>query len=174
MKLLRDHWAIDLARGRGLDLVRVALGAVFVWFGALKLIGGSPVEDLVAATLHWLPRPIAVRGLGALEVLVGLGLVTLVAARITFLLFFVQMLGTFSVLVLHPSLAFQGRNPLMLTTLGEFVVKNLVLLTAGIAIAGHVIAKARASDRISEVLLGRGSAPNVRREATLEQQDPRG
>jgi hypothetical protein len=40
--------------------------------------------------------------------------------------------------VLHPDLAFQHRNPLLLTTEGEFVVKNLVLIAGGIAVGGTV------------------------------------
>ncbi len=34
--------------------------------------------------------------------------------------------------MLRPELAFQAGNPLLLTTIGEFVVKNLVLLAAGL------------------------------------------
>ena len=28
---------------------------VFIWFGVLKIIGRSPVEDLVADMVYWLP-----------------------------------------------------------------------------------------------------------------------
>ena len=48
-----------------------------------------------------------------------------------------HLLGTFTVLVTQPDLAFQQGNPLLLTVEGEFVVKNLVLLSAGLALAGR-------------------------------------
>jgi uncharacterized membrane protein YphA (DoxX/SURF4 family) len=141
--LLRfDHAAIEFTRRHGLRILRVALGLVFLWFGALKLLDVSPVADLVAQTVYWLPAELVVRGLGGLEIVIGLGLLTGWAIRATLALFFGQMLGTFLVFVVHPDRTFQGGNPLKLTVLGEFVVKNLVLIAAGIAI-GSTIPKAR-------------------------------
>jgi hypothetical protein len=48
------------------------------------------------------------------------------------------MAGTFLVLIRKPSLAFQSSNPLLLTQTGEFIIKNLVLVTAGIVIGGAI------------------------------------
>ena len=48
------------------------------------------------------------------------------------------MAGTFLVLVVKPEIAFQGGNPLLLTTEGEFVIKNLVLIAAGLVVGGSV------------------------------------
>jgi putative oxidoreductase len=53
-------------------------------------------------------------------------------------LFVLQMLGTFLVLVVQPDIAFQEANPLLLTTEGEFVIKNLVLLSAGLLIGSRL------------------------------------
>ncbi len=39
----------------GVVAVRVSLGIIFVWFGALKPFGLSPAEPLVKATVRWLP-----------------------------------------------------------------------------------------------------------------------
>jgi putative oxidoreductase len=121
---------------RSTELLRVALGLVFVWFGALKLVHASPVVDLVARTLPWLSPEVSLIGLGTWEVVVGLGLLSRIALRSTLVLFFVQMLGTFATLVLAPEECFQNGHHLLLTTTGEFVVKNLVLVAAGIVIAG--------------------------------------
>lgn len=159
MRQLRriDHWLIDTTKRYGLTLLRIALGLVFIWFGLLKVIGRSPVEALVADTMPWLAPALLVPGLGVIEVAVGIGLLALIAVRLTFMLFFLQMVGTFSVLILHPSASFQNGNPLMLSTLGEFVIKNLVLIAAGIALAGHSVAKAHPSQRLPEILLERGT-----------------
>jgi hypothetical protein len=48
------------------------------------------------------------------------------------------MAGTFLVLVTLPAVAFQQANPLLLTAVGEFVVKNVVLLSAGLVVASGV------------------------------------
>lgn len=130
----------------GLMALRIALAIVFIWFGVLKIIDRSPVEDLVASTIYWLPRENAmVRVLGVWEVIVGVGLLVPVALRLTLLLFWLQMAGTFLVLILQPDLSFQGNNPLLLTTEGEFVIKNLVLIAAGLAVGSTLRRRTGAS-----------------------------
>lgn len=122
----------------GIWLLRICLGAVFIWFGALKVSGHSPVVALVAAAVPWFPPETFVPFLGVWEILVGAGLLFRVALRLTLLLFWLQMAGTFLVLVLRPDIAFQGGNPLLLTTEGEFVIKNLVLISAGLVVGSTV------------------------------------
>jgi uncharacterized membrane protein YkgB len=119
-------------------LLRIALAIVFVWFGFLKVIGRSPVAELVAETVYWVPPEFFVPFLGIWEMIVGLGLLFAVFLRVVLLLFFLQMAGTFLVLVLKPEVAFQGYNPLLLTTEGEFVVKNLVLIASALVIGSTV------------------------------------
>jgi putative oxidoreductase len=146
-----DNRAIGFVRRNAVLLLRVALAIVFVWFGALKVFGVSPVADLVASTLPFLPPHLAVTSMGILEILIGLGLATGWALRVTMLLFFAQMVGTFLVLVVEPTRSFANGNPFLLTTTGEFVVKNLVLLTAGLVVAGS-IPPARRGERVSHML----------------------
>ncbi len=126
----------------GIRLLRIALAVTFIWFGALKVAGQSPVADLVASTVYWIPAGLFVPLLGAWEIVVGLGLLFGVALRAILLLFWIQMGGTFLVLVMHPGVAFQAGNPLLLTTTGEFVIKNLVLISAGIVV-GSTVPRAR-------------------------------
>ena len=122
----------------GIRLLRICLGIVFIWFGALKVSGHSPVVALVAAAVPWFPPETFVPFLGAWEILVGAGLLFRIALRLVLLLFWLQMAGTFLVLVLRPDIAFQGGNPLLLTTEGEFVIKNLVLISAGLVVGSTV------------------------------------
>lgn len=133
-----DAAFIRFMASRGSHLLRVALAVVFIWFGGLKVIGRSPVVDLVARTVYWVSPEFFVPFLGVWEMLVGLGLLFAVALRLTLLLFWLQMAGTFLVLVLHPEIAFQGGNPFLLTTEGEFIIKNLVLIAGGIVVGGTV------------------------------------
>ena len=133
-----DRLVAGFMEAHGITLLRVALALVFVWFGALKVADRSPVADLVADTVYFLPADSFVRFLGVWEIVVGLGLLFPVALRLVLLLFWAQMAGTFLVLVVHPGLSFQNDNPLLLTVTGEFVVKNLVLITAGLVIGATV------------------------------------
>ena len=83
----------------GLTLLRVALGIVFLWFGALKLIPGvSPAEVLAGRTIETLtfgivPASVAVPFLALWEVAIGVGLLVGRWMRVTLALLFVQMLG---------------------------------------------------------------------------------
>jgi uncharacterized membrane protein YkgB len=149
-----DERIIAFTRRYSLAFVRWALGIVFVWFGILKLAGRSPVEELVAETLFWLPSQSALNVLGAFEVVVGAGLLTGWAIRVTLFLFAMQMVGTFLVFFAAPHRAFQSGNPLLLTEEGEFVLKNLVLLTSGVALASTV-RKARKDEPLGQMLTER-------------------
>lgn len=146
-----DRLLIETTRQIGVGALRHSLGIIFIWFGALKVFGASPVETLVSDTLFWLPPTVAIRGMGALEILVGLGLMTGWAIRLTLLMFFLQMAGTFAVFVILPGRMFLAGNPLLLTTEGEFVLKNLILVTAGLVVAGG-IPKARRGQTVAELL----------------------
>ncbi|MDO8615039.1 MAG: DoxX family protein [Dehalococcoidia bacterium] len=133
-----DDLLVGFMKRHGIALLRTAVALVFLWFGFLKVADRSPVADLVAGTIYWLPASFFVRFLGAWEIVVGLGLLLPFALRLTLLLFWAQMAGTFLVLVVHPGLSFQSGNPLLLTMTGEFVIKNLVLITAGLVIGSTV------------------------------------
>ena len=124
--------------------MRLSLGIVFVWFGALKVFGVTPVSDLVAATVYWVDPDWFVPFLGVVEMLVGAGLILRRALRLILAVFLAQMAGTFLVLILLPDVAFQDGNPLLLTVEGEFVVKNLVLLSAGLVV-GSMVGRERES-----------------------------
>jgi uncharacterized membrane protein YkgB len=122
----------------GIPILRVALGIVFVWFGALKFFPGmSPAEDLVVATVPWIPGSIFLPILAAWEVAIGLGFLTGRALRITILLLFLQMPGTLAPVVLLPERVFTA-FPLGLTLEGQYIVKNLVLIAAALVIGATV------------------------------------
>jgi len=146
-----DRSLIDFTRRRSLFILRVALGLVFVWFGGLKIAGLSPIAGYVVRALPFLPARVAVVSTGVLEVLIGLGLLTGYAIRVTLALFFAQMLGTFTTIIVSPDLVFLKNNPLLLTDFGEFLVKNIVFIAAGLAIVGAV-PKARDQESIPRLL----------------------
>jgi putative oxidoreductase len=128
---------VDGVLDRGVVLLRIALGVVFVWFGALKVTGTSPVRDLVAATVPFLPATWFVPLVGVVEVLAGLALVLGIGVRPVVAVTVLHLMGTFLVFAVQPGVAFGDGNPLRLSVTGEFVLKNLVLLAAALVVAGH-------------------------------------
>ena len=126
-----------------LPALRLTLGFVFVWFGALKVFGVSPIAPMLRATYPFMVLPVFTTLLGAWEILIGLGLVFKLALRQALCLMCLHLAGTFVALWLAPSYFFLNANPLVLTVNGEFVVKNLVLLTAGLVIASNESSSSR-------------------------------
>ena len=133
-----DESVSAFLRRWSIPALRVSLGAVFVWFGALKVFDVTPVADLVGRTVYWFDPDWVVPVLGAFEILVGIGLLFKIALRAILAIFAAQMLGTFLVLILLPEVSFEDGNPLLLTVEGEFVIKNLVLLSAGMVVGATV------------------------------------
>jgi uncharacterized membrane protein YphA (DoxX/SURF4 family) len=124
-------------------VLRIALGIVFLWFGALKLVPGlSPAQDLATRTIEVLtfglvPAAVSLPALAAWEVLIGLGLLSGRFLRATLLLLAVQMLGTMTPLLLFPAETFSV-FPIAPTLEGQYIIKNLVLVAAAMVIGGTV------------------------------------
>jgi uncharacterized membrane protein YkgB len=152
-----DTAVVAFLREHALTVLRIALAVVFIWFGALKVIDRSPVYDLVADTVFFLPGSFVVPAFGVLEIAIGAGLLLGVGLRVVLLLLFLQMAGTFLVFVTQPGESFQDGNPLLLTTTGEFVLKNVVLIAAGLAVGATV-------SRSRRQVPGSGAVQPVRRE----------
>ena len=127
----------------GILLLRIALGVVFLWFGALKLIPGlSPAQDLAGRTIEALtfglvPISIALPVLALWEVAIGIGLLTGRWMRITLLLLFVQMAGTVTPLILFQPETFTV-FPIAPTLEGQYIIKNIVLVAGAIVIGATV------------------------------------
>lgn len=120
-----------------LPIMRVGMGVVFIWFGALKVIGISPAAELVSETVYFVPPAVFVPILGIWEVLIGVSLLYRPLIRLGILLLFLQMPGTFLPIVLLPDVVFTV-FPYGLTTEGQYIVKNLVIIGAALAIGGTV------------------------------------
>ncbi|MEU0405461.1 hypothetical protein ABZ318_35705 [Streptomyces sp. NPDC006197] len=118
----------------GLGMLRAGLGGVFVWFGVLKVAGLSPAAALVVAVLPFPAGSWFVPALGWAEVALGLWLMSGRARAAALPVLTAHLCGTFAVLVLTPSVAFAHSNPLLLTLVGEFVVKNVVLLAGAVVV----------------------------------------
>ncbi len=170
---LLESAAIDLMRRYSLLMLRLALGTIFVWFGALKIFDVSPVADLVATSLSMMPPRLAVTATGVVELAIGLGLLTGRFPRLTMTLFFGLMIGTFLPLVAHPMVGFQDGNPLLLSVIGEFIFKNIILITAGFTIVGSIRQRMEPADDTTGVDSYRRPRVSPSRERTAAGVRPR-
>lgn len=133
-----DQAIVDFTAKYAIPFLHIALAIIYIWFGALKIAGASPVAALVEKMAYGVPKGPFVRFVGVWEVVVGVSLLFRIALRLTLALFALQMAGTFLLFVLHPRETFRNNNPLLLTQTGEFIIKNLALLAGGMAIAGTI------------------------------------
>ncbi|GAB4012181.1 hypothetical protein [Nocardioides ultimimeridianus] len=133
-----------LLRPLALPAMRTILGLVFIWFGVLKVVGRSPVADLVHRTLPWAPKDVVVPTLGMVELVLGVGVIAGIALRVVLPVLAAHLVGTFLTFVMVPSIMFQHDDPLLLTADGEFVLKNLVLICATVVLLTHGVAGTRA------------------------------
>ena len=138
-----DAAVIKWMAKHGLFLLRISIGVIFLWFGALKYFEGmSPAEDLAIKTISTLsfnliPTKIIIYGLATWEVLIGIGLLFNLFMRETLLLLYLQMLGTFSPIFLFSGEVFHI-FPISLTLEGQYIVKNIVIISAGIVLGSTV------------------------------------
>ncbi len=132
------HWLAD----HGLTILRISIGVIFIWFGALKFWPGlSPADQLAGDTIDRLfagsiPDDVARVLLALLETAIGIGLVTGKFMRLTLLLLVGQMFGTVTPLVLFPELTWSG--PFAPTLEGQYILKNVVLVSAALTIGATV------------------------------------
>lgn len=145
----------------GHPLLRWSLGIVFVWFGLLKPFGVSAADDLVARTVYWLPPDLFLPLLGWWEVAIGVCLLVRPLTRLALLLLFLQMPGTFLPLILLPEVVF-ARFPFVPTLEGQYIVNNLVLISAGLVIGGTVRRAEPAPKRRPRPKPRAGAAPRHR------------
>jgi uncharacterized membrane protein YphA (DoxX/SURF4 family) len=127
----------------GILLLRISLGVIFFWFGILKFFPGlSPADDLASRTIDVLTfgrvsPVISLPVLALWECAIGLGLIFGVFMRATLLLLWLQMAGTVTPIFLFPDEVFH-RIPYAPTLEGQYIVKNMVLISAGLVIGATV------------------------------------
>lgn len=133
------HW---MAR-HGVVILRVALGVVFLWFGFLKFFPDlSPAQTLAVKTMDVLtfgilPASVSLVLLATLECAIGLGLISGKLMRLTLFLLAFQMVGAASPILLFPTEVFTA-IPYAPTLEGQYIIKNIVLISAGLVIGATV------------------------------------
>jgi uncharacterized membrane protein YkgB len=138
-----DRRITEWLAASSITMLRISIGLMFLWFGALKFIAGaSPAEDLATRTIETLTfglvgASVSLPILAGWEVLIGLGLITGWFLRATLALLALQMLGTLTPLLLFPEETF--RIAFVAPSLeGQYIIKNLVIVAGAMAIGATV------------------------------------
>jgi uncharacterized membrane protein YphA (DoxX/SURF4 family) len=126
-----------------IKFLRISLGIIFFWFGFLKFFHGvSSAESIATKTISVLTfgliePSVSLIILAVWETLIGLGLLFNKFLREILFLLFLQMLGTITPLFFFPAETFKI-FPFVPTLEGQYIIKNLILISAGLAIGATV------------------------------------
>ncbi len=118
-------------------LIRIPIFIIFFWFGFLKIIDLSPAQQLVKDTVYWMPFLSAESWtyvIGVWEVLIAICFLFKRTTLIAMVLLFLQMSGTFLPLLILPEITFQNSNPFLPTLEGQYIIKNIIIITAALMI----------------------------------------
>ena len=135
-----DIRLINFFRRISIPLARLGIFIIFFWFGALKVINLSPASPLVAKlfneTISFLSFPTFLILFGLFECLIGILFLIRGAERVVIPLLFLHLLTTFMPLWLLPAVTWRG---LLVPTLeGQYIIKNILIITAAITIAANL------------------------------------
>lgn len=134
-----DQKIAEKMRTFSIPALRISFGIIFFWFGILKPFGLSSAASLLKATVAWLPFGSPENWLiiiGCWEVVIGICFLFQKTTRFAIALLFLQMMGTFMPLVFLPEITFQQNNYLLPTLEGQYIIKNLMVISASLAIGG--------------------------------------
>jgi uncharacterized membrane protein YphA (DoxX/SURF4 family) len=139
----------------GVTLLRVSLGAIFLWFGLLKFFAGlSPAGSLAARTIELItfgaaPPSVGIPALALLECVIGVGLIANLFMRATLLLLFVQMICTAAAIFLFPDEVFT-LSPYAPPLEGQDLIQNVALAAAAL-VTGSIVRGGRVVPNLGDM-----------------------
>jgi uncharacterized membrane protein YkgB len=122
-----------------LSALRISLGIVYLWFGALKYFQGiSPAEQLAAETIHKITFGLIndhtnLMMLATWECLIGAMLIIGKFIKPVLALMFLHMICTFTPFIFFPKETFRYM-PYGLTLTGQYIIKNIVFIAVGVVL----------------------------------------
>lgn len=119
---------------------RLSLGMLFIWFGLLKPLGHKTTTSLLAHTVYWGEPETMVLILGWWEVAIGICIIIKPLIRIALLLLIIRLPGIILAFILKTEVCFY-EFPFAPTPEGQFLIKDLVIFVATLAIAGTLYNK---------------------------------
>ena len=136
-----DSSVIRMFRKYSDEFARIAFFIVFFWFGILKVFLISPAGPLVSELLsntflQFIPENTFMILFGLFEVAIGILALIPKLERITFLVMGLHLVTTALPLFILPDTAWYAA--FVPTLIGQYILKNLVLLASGMVLFSHV------------------------------------
>jgi len=120
-------------------VLSLSIGFIYFVFGVLKFFHGfSPAEAIAIKTIHqltfgYISGNTALYMLACWECVVGIALFVRRFMKAALVLLFVHMFFTFTPFVFFPAETF-GANYQGFTLLGQYILKNIIIVSAGVVL----------------------------------------
>jgi uncharacterized membrane protein YkgB len=136
-----DEKIINFCKRVSIPTARFAIVVIFVWFGALKVLGTSAANPLVITLfnetfLSGMDALTFTKIFGVFEMLLGILFLFPRLERIIFLFLFFHLVTTILPLFILPDLTWAGTLTPTLT--GQYIIKNLLLLSLEVIVIAHL------------------------------------
>lgn len=137
-----DGKLIEVSNKFSLSMLRVSIGVIYIVFGLLKFIPNySPAEGLASRTIELLTFHImtgnqALISLAIIETALGAMLVANLWKRWAVLIALWHMVCTFTPIFLLPG-EFFVQDPTSLSLVGQYILKNLIIVSALLLLYGQ-------------------------------------
>jgi uncharacterized membrane protein YkgB len=121
------------------SFLKISIGIVYFWFGVLKFFPElSPAEGLATdtiseLTLGLIPAKISIILLALLEVGIGICFLLNIHPKNVAIAALAHMACTFTPLFFFNEISFNG-YPIFLTLVGQYIIKNLIIIAALLSI----------------------------------------
>lgn len=129
-----------------MTLLRVSIGIIYVWFGALKYFPNlSPADQLAKDTIHLItfgliPSNVSIILLALWETSLGAVLIIGAWQRAVFYVLLLHMICTFVPLFFFAEVSFTTL-PYGFTLVGQYIMKNLIIIAAALVLNAHAKGK---------------------------------
>jgi uncharacterized membrane protein YkgB len=123
---------LKINKGR---LLAISIGIIYIWFGLLKFFPElSPADGLAKHTITLLtfgliPENISIIMLAILEVGIGLCLLFNFKLKTVVSIAIIHLILTFIPVLFFPEVSF-AKAPFVLTLVGQYIIKNIVIISA--------------------------------------------
>ena len=139
-----------LTRAIAPKFLRYSMALILLWIGGLKFADPSPVVGLLQASFSFLASNQVVYLLGLVEVILAILLAAGIGVRYVGLAVMGLFVGTLAIFLIAPAVTYGDRGFPFLSLPGEFLLKDLVLMAAAMALVAMESgeAHAHATDKV--------------------------
>ena len=128
-----DDLLENFSKKTALNFLRASFSLIYIWYGFLKVLDKSPIEEVVRLSTPFLPLENFPTILGFWEILIGVLFLFERTKKAAVILFLIKIPGTFLPLFFATNKTFVS-VPFEPTLVGQYIFKNLILISAALLI----------------------------------------